>query len=200
MQIVYFDLETTGLNQFHDCITELSFIKEEETTERNLPKLINLINPEKPIPPFVQKLTKITDDMVHDKPTFNMAIPAIMEFMKNPTGQTTYLIAHNNDNYDKLVLNEHFKREGVQMSSFNWKFIDTLLFAKKLYPHIYKFSLSKLLTTLQIDVREAHRAENDTLMVRDLYKRLVKDMAIKEKVNYDMLIANPEFIWQYIYS
>ena len=86
------------------------------------------------------------------------------------------------------------------MSTFNWKFIDTLLFAKKLYPKIYRFSLAKLLTYLQIDLREAHRAENDTFMVRDLYKRLVKEMAEKEKVDYSMLISNPEYIWQYIYS
>jgi DNA polymerase III alpha subunit (gram-positive type) len=200
MSIVYYDLETTGLNQFHDRITEFSFIKEAETTERNLPKLQSLINPGIPIPPFVQKLTNITNELVQNKPIFNQTIPTIMEFMNNPTGQIVYLIAHNNDNFDRLVLNEHFKREGVQMSNFNWKFIDTLLFAKKLYPKIYRFSLAKLLTYLQIDLREAHRAENDTLMVRDLYKRLVKDMAEKEKVDYSMLISNPEYIWQYIYS
>lgn len=200
MSIVYYDLETTGLNQFHDRITEFSFIKEAETTERNLPKLQSLINPGIPIPPFVQKLTNITNELVQDKPIFNQTIPTIMEFMNNPTGQIVYLIAHNNDNFDRLVLNEHFKREGVQMSNFNWKFIDTLLFAKKLYPKIYRFSLAKLLTYLQIDLREAHRAENDTFMVRDLYKRLVKEMAEKEKVDYSMLISNPEYIWQYIYS
>ena len=66
--IIFFDLETTGLNITKDKIVEISLIKvypdgrEEEKTRR--------LNPEMPIPPFVTELTGISNEDVKDKPTF----------------------------------------------------------------------------------------------------------------------------------
>ena len=53
---------------------------------------------------------------------------------------------------------------GKKLSNdLNIKFIDTLLFAKKLFPNFFKFSLTTLCDKLGIQKEEAHRATGDTL-------------------------------------
>lgn len=66
--IIFFDLETTGVNFQKDRIVEISYIKvhpngsEEERTYR--------VNPECPIPPESTAIHHITDEDVAGKPTF----------------------------------------------------------------------------------------------------------------------------------
>ena len=66
--LVFFDLETTGINIVKDRIVEISFVKvypngkEESKTRR--------INPEMPIPPESTAIHGITDEDVKDCPTF----------------------------------------------------------------------------------------------------------------------------------
>lgn len=66
--IVFFDLETTGVNIVKDRIVEISYLKvypdgkEEQKAYR--------INPEMPIPAEATAVHHITDDDVKDKPTF----------------------------------------------------------------------------------------------------------------------------------
>ena len=68
--LIFYDLETTGLNQYHDKITEICLIKQ-IPLDFNDEKFISLINPEKPIPEIVTKITGIDESMVKDKLTFN---------------------------------------------------------------------------------------------------------------------------------
>ena len=63
--LVIFDLETTGLDLVKDRVIQLSYIKvypdgrEERGNE--------ILNPERPIDPFITQLTGISDDDVRDK-------------------------------------------------------------------------------------------------------------------------------------
>ena len=189
---IYFDLETTGLNQFHDKITDLCFIKESDNSQYQ-----TLVNPEKNISNFITRLTGISNEMVQDKPTFEQLYPNILTFI-NDSPETKYLIAHNGDGFDKIILRVHLKKVGVDTSQFDWKCIDTLLLAKKLYPYIFKHNLKNLMTVFNLTVRDAHRAEADTLMLRDLYRHLCLDLAKKEKVEYQYVLDNPGFVWSYI--
>lgn len=75
--IVFFDIETTGLNILADRIIELAYIKvypngkEEEQVFR--------FNPEMPIPPSSTAIHHITDDDVRDKPTFKQMAKQLAE-------------------------------------------------------------------------------------------------------------------------
>ena len=66
--LVVFDVETTGLDLVKDRIIQISYIKvypdgrEERGNE--------LINPEKPLDPFITQLTGFSDEDLKDKPTF----------------------------------------------------------------------------------------------------------------------------------
>lgn len=198
--LFYFDLETTGLNQYHHKITDICIIKENYSTERHCDKFSTLVNPVEPISEFITKLTGINDEMVKNQPTFRQIANNVFDFLQNkeePNGPS-YLVAHNCDGFDKLVLRIHFKNCGINTNDFNWKYIDTLLFAKKLYPTIYKHNLKNLIKILGLKNRDAHRAENDTLMLKDLYRKMCYDLSVKQKIDYDFLMRNPEIVWQYI--
>ena len=198
--IIYFDLETTGLNQYHDKITDLCFIRENFKTQEESAKFSSLVNPEKNISGFITKLTGISNEMVIDKPTFPVIAQSVKSFIEPNMTQLSipYLVAHNAEGFDKIVLRIHFKKCQINTNLLPWKYLDTLLFAKKMYPYMFKHNLKKLMTELGLEVREAHRAEADTLMLRDLYRKLCLDLSKKEKVTYESVIQNPEYVWQYI--
>ena len=66
MSIIYYDFETTGLNQFHDKITEYCFLKENPSQDM----IQSLVNPQKPVTSFLTRLTGITQQMVNSVPIF----------------------------------------------------------------------------------------------------------------------------------
>ena len=67
-RIVFFDLETTGINIVKDRIVEISFVKVHLTARKN--QKTRRINPEMPIPPESTAIHGITDEDVKDCPTF----------------------------------------------------------------------------------------------------------------------------------
>jgi len=78
--LVFFDLETTGINITHDRIVEISFLKihpngKEEVKSRR-------INPEMPIPPQATAIHGITDDDVKDCPTFKQVARSLAEHLE----------------------------------------------------------------------------------------------------------------------
>ncbi len=193
--INYFDLETTGLNQFHDRITEFALI--EEGFSQTSRELTSLVNPEKNISNFITRITGISNEMVADAPKFAEVANSILDFIKQGK-QTAYLVAHNGDGFDMLVLKNHYKRVGVRTQEFNWYSIDTLLMAKKMYPYMFKHNLKDLMTQLGLETQEAHRAMNDTKMLQQLYHKMCDDLDKKEKLGDNYSLTHPEYVWNYI--
>ena len=193
MSIIYYDFETTGLNQFHDKITEYCFLKENQSQDM----IQSLVNPQKTVSSFVTKLTGITQQMVDSSPHFQDLHTQILEFISNTNGYT-YLVAHNGDNYDFLMFREHLKSVGYNLNNMPIRSLDTLLLAKKLYPHQSKYSLSTLCTQFNCGVLGAHRAEGDTRMVQNLFRYMLNDLANYFGVSQNTLIKQPEMIYNYI--
>ena len=191
--LVYYDFETTGLNQFHDKITEYCFIKENTNNDT----LCSLVNPQKDIPDIVTRITGITKEMIEQYPAFPNHINQIMEFVTSLT-EVTYFIAHNGDNYDFIMFKEHLKSYNYVFPS-SFKSIDTLLLAKKLYPHLKKYSLVPLCSQLGCCVQTAHRAEGDSKMVRSLYQYILNDLSGVLGTDYNTLLNNPEIVYEYLY-
>ena len=193
MSIIYYDFETTGLNQFHDKITEYCFLKENQSQDM----IQSLVNPQKTVSSFVTKLTGITQQMVDSAPHFQDLHTQILEFISNTNGYT-YLVAHNGDNYDFLMFREHLKSVGYNLNNMPIRSLDTLLLAKKLYPHQSKYSLSTLCTQFNCGVLGAHRAEGDTRMVQNLFRYMLNDLANYFGVSQNTLVEHPEMIYNYI--
>merc|ERR1712000_508446 len=103
MKVVYFDLETTGLRSNSDRIIEVSAVRVSDDNDNENLIFDELVNPMRKIPSIVVKLTKITDEMVKDKPLIKEVLTRFSQFLR--TGDI--LIAHNGDNFDsKFLFNE----------------------------------------------------------------------------------------------
>ena len=93
---IAFDFETTGLNPKDDRIIEIAAIKFVDGNP--VDRFVTLINPGRPIDPFITDITGIADDMVRDKPIESDIISEFLEFLNDLP-----LVAHN-ISFDKSFL------------------------------------------------------------------------------------------------
>lgn len=105
--IVFVDLETTGGTFGVDRITEIGIV---EVGPQGFSQWTSLVNPQKPIPAFIQQLTGITDAMVRDTPTFEELASNLLERMNG-----RLFIVHN-VHFDHGFLKGKFKRVGLRFA------------------------------------------------------------------------------------
>lgn len=197
--ILFMDFETTGLNQYHDRATEIAIIQENFDIT-SVPREFNtLINPEKNISKFITRITGISNEMVSSSPKFKDIIPNILSLI-GQNNNIPYLVAHNCDGFDKIIMRIHFLREGININEYPWRYLDTLLMAKKIYPHFFKHNLKSMMEQLGLPVQDAHRAVNDTIMLRNLYHKMCQDLAKQKNVTPEFVLHHPEYVWEYIYN
>lgn len=160
------DIETTGLSFRTDNITEIGILKFKDG--KNIGEFETFINPEKPIPEKIVKITGITNEMVKDAPTIQEIIPKMLDFI----GEDSILVAHN-ANFDIGFLKYYIELNGRKMEN---TYIDTLMLAKMLYPELKRYKLGKIAEYLGIVVEVAHRALDDvktmTKVFIDMLERL----------------------------
>ncbi|MDR2840109.1 MAG: 3'-5' exonuclease [Paludibacter sp.] len=150
--IVFFDLETTGLNITNDRIVELSYHKI-YTNGREETKTIR-INPEMPIPPDSTAIHGITDADVANCPTFKQVAK---EFAKDIEGCD--LAGYNSNRFDVPLLAEELLRVGVDIDLKKRKLVDVQVVFHKMEQRTlvaaYKFYCNSNLV-------DAHSAQADT--------------------------------------
>ena len=115
--IVFFDLETTGLDIANDRIVELCYIKVEPNGNEESKAM--RLNPEKHISESATKVHGISDEDVKDCPTFKEIAPALAE-----TLQGCDLAGFNSNKFDIPMLAEEFLRAGVEIDFSDRRFID----------------------------------------------------------------------------
>ena len=151
--IIFFDLETTGVDTAKDRIVEISMAKimpdgEEIVKTRKL-------NPEMHIPEEATAIHGITDEDVKDCPTFAQVAKSLEQFIRGCD-----FGGFNSNRFDLPVLVEEFLRAGVDVDFKRRKFIDVQnIFHKKEQRTLvaaYKFYCDK-------DLDDAHSAEADKL-------------------------------------
>ena len=86
--LVVVDLETTGTDPQHDAITEIGAVR--VRGGEVLGEFRTFVNPERPIPAYIARLTGITDAQVADAPTITTALPLFLDFARGAA-----LVAHN---------------------------------------------------------------------------------------------------------
>lgn len=173
--LVFFDLETTGINIVKDRIIEISFVKvfpngkEESHTRR--------VNPGMPIPPESTAIHGITDEDVKDCPVFK-------EIAKSLAAQIEGcdLAGYNSNRFDIPMLAEEFLRADVDIDLNRRKFVDVQTIFHKMEQRTltaaYKFYCDKSL-------ENAHTAEADTIATYEVLKaQLDRYPDLKNDVTY----------------
>ncbi|MFY0481940.1 exonuclease domain-containing protein [Flavobacterium sp. PLA-1-15] len=165
------DIETTGGQFNEEGITEIAIYKFDG--HEIVDQFISLVNPEKPIQPFVVKLTGINNAMLQSAPKFYEVAKRIIEIT-----QDTIIVAHNAQ-FDYRILRTEFSRLGYNFEKQN---LCTVELAKKLIPEQPSYSLGKLVRALGIPMADRHRASGDALATVKLFKMLLDKDLEKEIV------------------
>ena len=151
--LVFFDLETTGINTVLDRIVEISMLKILPSGEQDIKTL--KINPTIPIPKEVTKIHGISDEDVKDAPTFKEVAKDVAKFMEGAD-----LAGYNMLRFDVPMLVEEFLRVDINFDVDNKKLIDAqrifYLMEPRTLTAALKFYCNKELT-------DAHSAEADTI-------------------------------------
>ena len=158
-----FDLETTGFSPITEKITEIGMMKVKNG--EIIDTFETFVNPEKPIPEDVVKVTHITDEMVKDAPTIDKIMPKVLEFMSG-----TVLVAHNAD-FDTSFMRHNCEVLGLP---FNYTYIDTLRLAKAIFPEYGRYNLGKIADNLGIKVDVAHRALDDVKTLVAVFNKMIE--------------------------
>jgi DNA polymerase-3 subunit alpha (Gram-positive type) len=169
------DLETTGGNPETEKIIEIGMVRIENrqiSEERSF-----LINPQKEIPDFVQKLTGIRKNDVEHSPKIEEVIDEIVQFIGD-----SILVAHNTS-FDIPFLNGVLKK--LQRPTLENKVICTNIMTKYLIPDIMSSNLNYMSQIFGISHSQAHRAIEDaraTGMLLMKYMDIFEEKKIR-KVN-----------------
>ncbi len=193
--LIFFDVETTGLNVSKDKIIELSYIKvypngtEESKTIR--------INPGFPIPPESSAIHHITDEDVKGCPTFKQVARTLENVFEGCD-----IAGFNSNRFDIPILVEEFLNAGVSINFSKRKFIDVQTIFHKMEQRTlaaaYRFYCHK-------ELDDAHSACADTRATYevlkaqlDVYPSLVNDVEFLSK--FSSQTRNVDFAGRIVYN
>jgi len=193
--LIFFDLETTGIDIATDRIVELSFLKINPNGEEES-KTIR-INPTVPIPAKVTAIHGISDEDVKDSPTFSEVARSLTRVFEGCD-----FAGYNSNKFDIPLLAEEFLRCDVDIDLKKRKFIDIqVIFHKKEQRTLsaaYKFYCDK-------NLEDAHSAEADTRATYevlkaqlDRYQDLANDM--DELSKFSSHNRNVDFLGRIVYD
>lgn len=158
--IIFFDLETTGINITHDRIVEISIIKVMPNGEEI--RRTRRINPEMPIPKEATDVHHITDDDVKNEPTFRQVAKSLAQLF---TGAD--IAGFNSNRFDIPMLDQEFQRADVDFDFSKARFVDVQTIFHKKEPRnliaAYKFYCGG-------DLEKAHSANADTEATYEVLK------------------------------
>jgi DNA polymerase-3 subunit epsilon len=166
---IYYDTETTGVKFDKDRIIEIAAF--DPTNNRTF---CRFVNPGFPIPKEATAIHHITDEMVASSPSFKEAGEAFIDFC----GKDAVLIAHNNDNFDKNFIEAEAQRNGLKFP--DWKYIDTLKWARKYRPDLPRHALQVLREVYGIPPNQAHRALDDVIVLHSVFSQMIDDLSIEQ--------------------
>ncbi|MDO4728938.1 MAG: exonuclease domain-containing protein [Bacteroidota bacterium] len=175
------DLESTGGKYNEEAIIEIAIYKFDGNGV--VDQFVSLVNPEVPIPSFVEKLTKINKTMVRTAPKFYQLAKRIIEITED-----CILVAHN-ISFDYRLLKLEFSRLGY---AFSRSTICTIELSKKLIPDLNSYGLDNVTKSLGIPIHNRHRAIGDAQATLKLFKYLlIKD---EQKTIIEQYINQNSFV------
>jgi DNA polymerase-3 subunit epsilon len=158
--LIFFDLETTGLNIMTDRIIEIAYLKVFPNGDEESRKM--RINPEMPIPAESTEIHHITDDDVRNCPTFRQVAQMLANVFKGCD-----IAGYNSNNFDVPFLAEEFLPADADFDFANSRFIDVQVVFHKMeirtLEAAYRFYCNAELT-------DAHSADSDTKATYEVLK------------------------------
>ena len=173
------DVETTGGKFNEEGITEIAIYRFDGN--KIVDQFSSLVNPQREIQPFVQRLTGINSKMLVNAPKFFEVAKRIVEITEDAV-----LVAHNAE-FDYRIIRTEFKRLGFD---FERQSLCTVDLAQKLLPDLPSYKLGKLVRSLGIPISDVHRAHGDAQATVELFKVLLEKDSQKEIISAHVKTLN----------
>ena len=167
--LAFVDLETTGATATRDRITEIGIIEVDE--DGSVREWQQLVNPGTRIPPFIEQLTGISNELVAAAPAF---ADVADETLRRLEGRL--FIAHN-ARFDYGFLKNEFKRLGV---TFRASVLCTVKLSRTLFPEHKRHNLDSLIERHNLATDARHRALADAQLIRQFWQKIHVDRSNDE--------------------
>jgi DNA polymerase-3 subunit epsilon len=173
-------VETTGGSSFGpDRITEIAAVVIERGEIARV--FETLVNPQRPIPPMVTRLTRITWDMVKRAPTFREIVPQVADAIRGHV-----FVAHNVGFDWRFVTNEIARATGERLEG---RRLCTVKLARKILPQLGRRSLDYLARHYNVEITARHRAGGDAKATARVFLRMLRDAGDRGCVTWSDLEA-----------
>ena len=179
-KLLFIDLETTGPDPAKDLITEIGIV---EVSRDGVSHWSALVNPQAPIPPYIQQLTGISDEMVRQAPVFEMLQDEVRARLRGG------LVLAHNARFDYGFLRNAFKRTG---SHFRGDVLCTLKLSRKLFPEEFRHGLDALIERHGLTTHARHRALGDADLLWQFWRRLEESVPPEQLLDtVEQLLQRP---------
>jgi DNA polymerase III subunit epsilon len=197
------DLETTGADPTRDRVTEIAIllVDDGELVET----WSSLVNPGAPIPPEIQALTGIRDDMVRAAPGFAELADEVMSRLHGRV-----FVAHN-ARFDYGFIKNECRRLGLKYTA---DVLCTVRLSRRLHPEYSQHGLDVIVERHRLPAQDRHRATGDARMawlflhkmscehLQDIehhIKSLLRTPSLPPQLPLDALAALPEGPGVYVF-
>lgn len=158
--LVFFDLETTGVDPDNDRIVQLALIRVEPDGARTTYE--TLVNPQRPIPPQATAVHGITDDDVKDQPPFGGVVERVEAMLAGCD-----LAGYNSIRFDGPLLQAELRRAGSELDLRAAKHLDALVIFRLMEPRNLTAAYRKFCGKELVDAHSALADTEATLEVLD---------------------------------
>ena len=167
LSYVVVDVETTGGGTYAgDRITEIAAVVVKGGTVTR--EYETLVNPQRPIPPMVTRLTNITWEMVRNAPTFRDIAQDVADVLRGHV-----FVAHNAGFDWRFVSSELTRATGGRLDG---RRLCTVKLARKVLPQLSRRSLDHLARYYGVENTARHRAGGDARATAQVLIRMLREL------------------------
>lgn len=158
--LAFVDIETTGGPAQRESITEIGIVEVDESGVR---EWVSLVRPQMRIPPHIERLTGISNDMVAAAPRFEEVADEVFDRLEG-----RLFVAHN-ARFDHGHLRAAFRRVGMDIRP---RVLCTVQLSRRLFPDQRHHNLDRLVERHRLDAGARHRALGDAQLLWQFWQRL----------------------------
>jgi DNA polymerase-3 subunit epsilon len=163
--LVFVDLETTGGSAAHDRITEVGLVR--VTNGELVEEWSSLVNPERPIPAYIEEFTGISNAMVAGAPRFAEIAVMVRQKLRGAV-----FVAHN-ARFDYSFLRSEFLQAELDFSA---AVLCTVRLSRRLFPQYARHNLDAVMERNGLTCGARHRALGDARVLHDYWRKLRADL------------------------
>ncbi len=155
-----------GGNAVHDRITEVGSGARQRTAS-SMEEWSSLVNPDRPIPPYIEAFTGISNAMVAGAPRFAEIAAAVRDKLKGAV-----FVAHN-ARFDYSFLRREFSEADIDFSA---QVLCTVKLSRRLFPEFVRHNLDAVMERNGLSCSARHRALGDAKVIHDFWFKLRREV------------------------